>query len=504
MNAGVATPFPAQERSRILPPEPDPELSRMTTDPALLSAEELLSLYARRALSPIEALRAVSERVMRLNPRLNAFAVLNPQAVVAAGESEARWRAGRPIGMLDGVPCTVKDLLDMAGFATRRGSLLTDPAPVVEDAPAVLGLKSAGAVIVGKTTTTEFGWKTPGDNPLHGITRNPWNTDYTPGGSSSGAGAAGAAGFGPLHVGTDAGGSVRIPAAWCGLVGLKPTYGRIPQWPAGAFAAVACAGPMTRTVRDNALMFSAMARHDFRDPFCLADDNRDWRDGIEAGVDGLRVGVLANPGFDAPVDAAGSAAVERAAALFADAGAMVEPADAGLPDTSDVFGRVWGVALARLVASFPADKRHLLDPGLLEVAAAEGGMSAMEFLGADALRATAGHAMARLHQRYDLVLCPTVPNGPMLADAPTQNPVECLWKHWAPWTFTFNLTRQPAITVPMGLGQDGLPLSVQIAAAQYRDDLVFRAARALEIAQPFPRLAFPRLADPGLAFPGLD
>ena len=504
MNAGVATPFPAQERSRILPPEPDPELPRMTTDPALLSAEELLSLYARRALSPIEALRAVSERVMRLNPRLNAFAVLNPQAVVAAGESEARWRAGRPIGMLDGVPCTVKDLLDMAGFATRRGSLLTDPAPVVEDAPAVLGLKSAGAVIVGKTTTTEFGWKTPGDNPLHGITRNPWNTDYTPGGSSSGAGAAGAAGFGPLHVGTDAGGSVRIPAAWCGLVGLKPTYGRIPQWPAGAFAAVACAGPMTRTVRDNALMFSAMARHDFRDPFCLADDNRDWRDGIEAGVDGLRVGVLANPGFDAPVDAAGSAAVERAAALFADAGAMVEPADAGLPDTSDVFGRVWGVALARLVASFPADKRHLLDPGLLEVAAAEGGMSAMEFLGADALRATAGHAMARLHQRYDLVLCPTVPNGPMLADAPTQNPVECLWKHWAPWTFTFNLTRQPAITVPMGLGQDGLPMSVQIAAAQYRDDLVFRAARALEIAQPFPRLAFPRLADPGLAFPGLD
>ena len=488
MNAGVATPFPAQERSRILPPEPDPELPRMTTDPALLSAEELLSLYARRALSPIEALQAVSERVMRLNPRLNAFAVLNPQAVVAAGESEARWRAGRPIGILDGVPCTVKDLLDMAGFATRRGSLLTDPAPVVEDAPAVLGLKSAGAVIVGKTTTTEFGWKTPGDNPLHGITRNPWNTDYTPGGSSSGAGAAGAAGFGPLHVGTDAGGSVRIPAAWCGLVGLKPTYGRIPQWPAGAFAAVACAGPMTRTVRDNALMFSAMARHDFRDPFCLADDNRDWRDGIEAGVDGLRVGVLANPGFDAPVDAAGSAAVERAAALLADAGAMVEPADAGLPNTSDVFGRVWGVALARLVASFPADKRHLLDPGLLEVAAAEGGMSAMEFLGADALRATAGHAMARLHQRYDLVLCPTVPNGPMLADAPTQNPVECLWQHWAPWTFTFNLTRQPAISVPMGLGQDGLPLSVQIAAAQYRDDLVFRAARAIEIAQPFPML----------------
>jgi len=423
----------------------------MTTDPALMSAETLLSLYASRELSPIEALAAVTERVMRLNPRLNAFAVMNRQAIVAAGESEARWNAGRPIGILDGVPCTVKDLLDMAGFPTRRGSRLTDPAPVKDDAPAVMGLKAAGAVIIGKTTTTEFGWKTPGDNPLHGITRNPWNTDYTPGGSSSGAG------------------------------------------PAGAFAAVACAGPMTRTVRDNALMFSAMARYDFRDPFCLPDDDRDWRDGIEAGVAGLRVGVLSNPGFAAPIDAAGVAAVERAALLLADAGARIESLDTnfpdiGLPDTSGVFGRVWGVALARLVASFPEDKRHLLDPGLLEVAAAEGGMSAMEFLGADALRATAGHAMARLHQRYDLVLCPTVPHGPLLADAPTENPVDSLWQHWAPWTFLFNLTRQPAISVPMGLGENGLPLSVQIAAAQFRDDLVFRAARAIEIAQPFPAL----------------
>ena len=192
----------------------------------------------------------------------------------------------------------------------------------------VMGLKAAGAVILGKTTTTEFGWKSPGDCPLHGITRNPWNPAYTTGGSSSGAGAAGAAGFGPLHIGTDAGGSVRIPAAWCGLVGLKPTYGRIPQWPASAFASVSCAGPMTRTVRDAALMFSAMARWDLRDPFCLPDDPRDWLDGIEDGVAGLTVGVLSNPGFDAPVDADGIAAVERAAQLLADAGAYVEHADA--------------------------------------------------------------------------------------------------------------------------------------------------------------------------------
>jgi aspartyl-tRNA(Asn)/glutamyl-tRNA(Gln) amidotransferase subunit A len=454
-------------------------------DPALLSAEDMLGYFARRQLTPVDVLQAITERVARLNPGLNAFAVMNPGALQAAGESTSRWRSGRPLGMLDGVPCTVKDLVDLAGFPTRRGSRTTSTDPVPDDAPLVAGLKAAGAVIVGKTTTTEFGWKSPGDCPLHGITRNPWNPDYTTGGSSSGAGAAGAAGFGPLHVGTDAGGSVRIPAAWCGLVGLKPTYGRIPQWPASAFASVACAGPMTRTVRDAALMFSAMARWDLRDPFCLPDDPRDWCDGIEDGVSGLTVGILRNPGFDAPVDADGAAAVERAAQILTDAGAFVEEADAGLPETSSVFGRVWGAALARLVAGMPAQLVGLLDPGIREVAQTLGGMTAIDFMDAEATRAAAGHAMARLHQRYDLVLCPTVPAGPPLADAPTVDPVRALWTAWAPWTFTFNLTRQPAITVPMGPRADGMPNSVQIAAAQFRDDWVLRAARVIEVAQPF-------------------
>lgn len=454
-------------------------------DPALLSAEDMLGYFARRQLTPVDVLQAITERVARLNPGLNAFAVMNPGALQAAGESTSRWRSGRPLGMLDGVPCTVKDLVDLAGFPTRRGSRTTSTDPVPDDAPLVAGLKAAGAVIVGKTTTTEFGWKSPGDCPLHGITRNPWNPDYTTGGSSSGAGAAGAAGFGPLHVGTDAGGSVRIPAAWCGLVGLKPTYGRIPQWPASAFASVSCAGPMTRTVRDAALMFSAMAHWDLRDPFCLPDDPRDWCDGIEDGVSGLTVGILRNPGFNAPVDADGTAAVERAAQILTDAGAFVEEADAGLPETSSVFGRVWGAALARLVAGMPAQLVGLLDPGIREVAQTLGGMTAIDFMDAEATRAAAGHAMARLHQRYDLVLCPTVPAGPPLADAPTVDPVRALWTAWAPWTFTFNLTRQPAITVPMGPRADGMPNSVQIAAAQFRDDWVLRAARAIEVAQPF-------------------
>ena len=202
-------------------------------DPSLLSAEDLLALYARRVLDPVEVLQSVTERVARLNSGINAFAAMNPKALIQAGESAARWRIGRPLGPLDGVPVTVKDLVDVAGMPTRRGSRLTDATPVAEDAPSVVGLKAAGAVILGKTTTTEYGWKSPGDCPLHGITRNPWNPNFTPGGSSSGAAAACAAGFGALHVGTDAGGSIRIPAAWCGVVGLKPSFGRVPQWPLG-------------------------------------------------------------------------------------------------------------------------------------------------------------------------------------------------------------------------------------------------------------------------------
>lgn len=459
------------------------------TDPAMMTAEDLLALYSRRALSPVEALQAVTERVSRLNPAINAFAAMNPAALAAAGDSEARWRAGRPIGALDGVPVTVKDLVDIAGLPTRRGSRLSDPGPAAEDAPAVTSLLAEGAVIIGKTTTSEFGWKVPGDCPLHGITRNPWNLHHTPGGSSAGAGAAAAAGFGPLHIGTDAGGSVRIPAAWCGVVGLKPSFGRVPQWPLGGLAHLAVLGPIARTVRDAALLLNALARYDLRDPFCLPPETcgspRDWRDGIEDGVAGLRVAVLRQPGFEAPVDWESIAAVEQAAQFLMEAGAEVEEADPGLPDVSAIFSRFWGVALARLVNGFPETRRHMLDPGLLEVAAASAGASAEDLLAAETGRIAAAHAMARFHQRYDLVLCPCVAQAPPLADAPTPNPLDALSTQWAPWTGLFSLTRQPAISVPMGFTANGLPRAVQLAAGLYRDDLALRGARTLELAQPF-------------------
>ncbi len=455
----------------------------MTTDPALMAAEELLGHYRAGALSPVEALQAVLERVARLNPWVNAFAAMNPRAVLEARASEARWRAGEARA-LDGVPATVKDLLHLEGFPTRRGSRTTDAAPQPTDSPAVQHLKSAGAVILGKTTTTEFGWKSPGDCPLHGITRNPWDRRRTAGGSSSGAGAAAAACFGALHIGTDAGGSIRIPAAFCGVVGVKPSFGRVPQWPLGAFANVAVAGPMARGVRDAALMLDAIGRHHGDDPFSLPDPEGSLLDGvdggIEAGVQGLRVALVRRLGFAPPLDAAGQAALAQAARALEEQGAVVAEVDPGLPDTREIFGRVWSVALSRLVSTIEPDRRALLDDGLGDVARRAAGMTAVEFLEADARRLDAAHAMARLHRRFDLVLTACTPSAAFAADQPTLQPHVALWRDWAPWTFAFNLTRQPAVSVPAGLDAEGMPRAVQLAAALYRDDLALRGARAVE------------------------
>ena len=460
------------------------------TDTHAFSAAELARHYARGTLSPREATRAVLDRIARLEPTLNAMALVDEAgAMAAAAESERRWRAGHPLSPLDGVPATVKDLMHLAGHPTRRGSRATDPRPVAEDSPAVLALKTAGAVIIGKTTTTEFGWKSPGDCPLHGITRNPWNTAMTPGGSSSGAGAAAAAGYGPLHIGTDAGGSIRIPAAWCGIVGLKPSFGRVPQWPLGAFAQVAVAGPMTRTVEDAALMLAAIARFDWRDPFCLPEPHPGWLDRAGGGMKGLSVAVSYRFGFDAPADPAIRSAVARAAAALADAGATVTEADPTLPDTRRLFGAVWSQALKRLVDGFDPSGRALLDAPLVAMAERTAPMDAETFLAVQAAVIEVAHAMASFHRRHDIVLCPAVPTTAPPAEAPLDRPEEALWRAWAPWTFTFNLSRQPAVAVPVAIGADGLPIGVQVAAALYRDDLALAAARVIEAACGAPTLA---------------
>ncbi|MCC7281717.1 MAG: amidase [Acetobacteraceae bacterium] len=452
------------------------------SDLALLSATDLPCRYRSRALSPVEVAGAVLARIALLEPAINAMVLVDEEgALAAARASEARWARGAPIGPLDGVPATVKDLVDLAGFPTRRGSLVTDATPRAEDAPSVVALKRAGAIIVGKTTTTEFGWKSPGDCPLTGITRNPRNLLHTPGGSSAGAGAAAAAGYGPLHIGTDAGGSIRIPAAWSGVVGVKPSFGRVPQWPLGAFGPVAVAGPMARSVTDAALMLSAMAGFDWRDPFSLPDPPRDFAAGTEAPVEGMRVGILRRPGFDAPAAPGMWAAVERAAEALRRQGARVAEAAVELPDTRNIFSRVWGLALARLAELVPPDRHHELDRGILRVRDIAHAAPPTAYLEAEAMRVEVAHRLAGLHAGgVDVLLCPCVPDVAPRADAPLDRPEELLWNAWAPWTFIFNLSRAPAVSVPAGLDANGLPLAVQVAAPLYRDDLALRAARAIE------------------------
>src|SRR6516225_1630962 len=240
-------------------------------DVAHASVERLLKLYRERALSPVEVTRLLLDRLDILQPRINAFCVVDRDgALAAARQSEGRWQRGEAVGRLDGVPVTIKDLVLMRGFPTLRGSRLVDPEQNwSEDAPATARLREAGAIILGKTTTPEFGWKALGDSPLTGITRNPWNPARTPGGSSAGAAAACAAGIGPLHVGSDGAGSIRIPAAFTGLFGLKPSFGRVPAYPLSAMGLLSHVGPIARTVADAALMLTVLSGPDDRDPYAL-------------------------------------------------------------------------------------------------------------------------------------------------------------------------------------------------------------------------------------------
>src|SRR6185369_8622841 len=342
----------------------------MSSDPCSLSATELLSLYRAKRLSPVEATQAVLKRVEALNPVLNAFCHLDPAfALESARQSEARWMKGEPRGLVDGVPVSIKDLLLTKGWPTLRGSKTIDPkGPWNDDAPSVARLREQGAVLVGKTTTPEFGWKGVTDNPLNGITRNPWNPKMTPGGSSGGSTAAVAAGMGPLTVGTDGGGSIRIPCAFSGLFGLKPSFGRVPAWPLSPFGTVAHVGPITRSVADAALMLNVLSLPDTRDSFALPHDPRDYRVGLDDGVKGLRIAYSPDLGY-ADVDPEIAALVRKAAGRFEELGAQVEEANPGFENPEPIFRTHWFAGAAALMSAIPAAKRQFIDPGLLGVAA---------------------------------------------------------------------------------------------------------------------------------------
>jgi aspartyl-tRNA(Asn)/glutamyl-tRNA(Gln) amidotransferase subunit A len=454
----------------------------MTADLCSLSATELLDGFRKHELSPVEAARAVLARIEELNPLLNAFNLVSDRAVDDAKASEARWLAGQPKGLLDGVPVSIKDLLLTKGWPTLRGSKTIDPkGPWNDDAPAVARLREHGAVLIGKTTTPEFGWKAVTDSALTGITRNPWNREKTPGGSSGGAAAAVAAGMGPLAVGTDGGGSIRIPCSFTGIFGLKPSFGRVPAWPLSPFGTVAHVGPITRSIADAALMLNVLAQPDARDWHALAYDPRDWRTALDHGVHDLRIAFSPDLGY-AKVDAEVAAIVRQAVKTFADLGAKVEEKNPGFESPEPIFRTQWFSGAALLMKTIK--QKELVDPGLREVAADGEKISAMEILEAQMKRGALGAHMNLFHRDYDLLVTPTLSiaafdAGKEVADRKLQK----RWTDWTPFSFPFNLTQQPAASIPCGLTKAGLPVGLHIVAPRYGDALVLRAARAFETAR---------------------
>lgn len=455
------------------------------TDLHDLTAVQLLERYGSGDLSPVEATRAALDRIEQIQPRVNAYSrVDGEEALRQAEESAERWRRGEPAGLLDGVPVSVKDILLMRGGPTLRGSrTVRTEGPWDEDAPAVARMRDHGAVFLGKTTTPEFGWKGVTDNPVDGVTGNPYDPGRTAGGSSGGSAAAVALGAGPLSLGTDGGGSVRIPASFCGIFALKPTYGRVPIYPASAFGTLAHVGPMTRDAADSALLMDVITGPDWRDWSQLGPLGGTFREAISAGggsIDGLRVAYSPTMGGAATVDPEVAAAVRRAVDLLAGLGAVVEEIDPGIEDPVEAFHTLWFSGAARVVQPLGQEQWELLDPGLREVCAQGAAYSALDYLAAVDVRMALGHAMGRFHSAYDLLVTPTLPITAFEAGVEVpEGSGHTRWTGWTPFTYPFNMTQQPAASVPCGVSGAGLPIGVQLVGARHADAVVLRVAHAL-------------------------
>ncbi|MBL26716.1 MAG: amidase [Rhodospirillaceae bacterium] len=461
----------------------------MADDLVYMSATEMVGRFGDGSLSPLEVTRAILQRIQTLDEKVNAYILVDADAAISAAQaSERRWHMGKALGPVDGVPTSVKDLLVTRGWPTLRGSKATDPdQPWNEDAPTVARLKEQGAVLLGKTNTPEFGHKGVTDSLLAGITRNPWDLDKTPGGSSGGASAALAAGMGPLALGTDGGGSIRIPGSFAGVTGLKPTFGRVPAYPASPFGTLATVGPMARTVTDAALMYNVITRPDIRDWMALPDDGRDYLQGLEDGVKGLRIAYSRDLGLDwVKVDPEVAALVEEAAKTIAGLGATVEEADPTFPhDPKDVFLAHWLTGAAYLLSLYTEEQRAKMDPSLRQFAEEGRKFSMIDFYDAVSRRSQIGLALNYFFEKYDLLITPTMPIPAFKAGENLPSPdYKGDGFAWTPFTYPFNLSRQPASTIPCGFTKAGLPVGLQIVGRLHEDALVLQATRAYERANP--------------------
>jgi aspartyl-tRNA(Asn)/glutamyl-tRNA(Gln) amidotransferase subunit A len=448
-----------------------------------LSARELIKGYKARTFSPVEVAQACLAQIGKHDPQINAMRFTGADtAMEQARASEARWSRNEPLGPLDGVPVLIKDIVLVKGWATTRGSRTTDlNQPWDTDAPCVARLREEGAVFLGMTTTPEFGWKGVTDSPLTGITRNPWNLTRTPGGSSGGSAAALAAGYAPLAIGTDGGGSIRIPAAFTGTFGLKPSFGRVPAWPLSAFGTVAHIGPMTRNVKDAALMLNTMAKPDARDWHALPYDGVNYRQHLKRDLRGLRVAFSLTLGYvdvDPQIAALVTAAVKQLEAL----GAHIEEVDPGFADPMVCFRDIWWGGARALLGGLPPDKMALLEPALAEVVEQARSLTFEDVYAANQKRGALGSQMRMFMTNYDVLVTPALPlaafdAGRLEPSSPEKNGK---WVNWTPFTYPFNLTQQPAASVPCGFTAEGLPAGLQIVGKMFDDLTVLQVARAYE------------------------
>jgi aspartyl-tRNA(Asn)/glutamyl-tRNA(Gln) amidotransferase subunit A len=447
-----------------------------------LSAPQLIEGYRRRDFSPVEVAQAVLGHVERWEHYLQALYLLRPElALQQARESEARWLKGQPLGPIDGVPLTIKENIATRGDPVPLGTAAVQLAPAPADAPPAARVRESGGVMIAKTTMPDYGMLSSGLSSFHKLSRNPWDRSKTPGGSSAGAGSAAAAGYGPLHIGTDIGGSLRLPAGWCGIFTLKPSLGRIPIDPPYMGRA---AGPMTRSVADAALMMQALARPDARDSMSLPAQDIAWSE-FDVPADhlrGLRIGLLLDAGCGLAVEPEIRAAVEQAARLFEQAGAIVEPMQSFMSQAMlDGMDHLWRMrSLVDMNALPPAQRAKVL-PYIRDWAESAAGFSGEHvFRAFSQFHATRVAAVAAC-AKFDYVISPTAPNSPAAAElpSPTNDPLRPL-EHIG-FTVPFNMSEQPAASINCGYTSEGLPIGLQIAGQRFDDLGVLKVSRAFEL-----------------------